>query len=352
MGPTVLDRLGLYEHRVVMHVHSRYSDGSGEPQRIVEEAQRAGVDVLWLTDHDTRRALEVPGAGYYGHLLLLVGVEITPPTNHYLALGQIRLIAPTESLQTVIDHVAAEGGLGFIAHPDDPGNRTARLPSYRWTDRGVDGFAGLEIWNHLSDWSRSVTSIPAGLMALRRPHRRLSANPKTLALWDALGQARRVVGIGGADAHAAVVGKWPLRLTIFPYRTSFKGIRTHVYTENPLPANWLEAETLLMDAMARGRVAVVNAGVGEELGFRLWAEHPHEPLVAIGGEACWNQGYRVKGLAPVPVRWEIWHDGQLTGRMEGTLCDWPVAAPGVWRVVLRRGRADEVWIYSNPIYMR
>ncbi len=349
----MLDPLGLFEYRVVLHVHSRYSDGSEPPEAIIAEAQRAGIDVLWLTDHDTRRAAQEPGAGYYDHLLFLVGAEITPPTNHYLALGPVPLVGADSPLQTVIDHVRASGGLGFIAHPDDPGNPAARLPSYRWSDRAVDGFTGLEIWNHVSDWGRQIQSVPQGIRAALRPFRGWpEAVPATLAAWDAMGQGRRVVGIGGADAHGHHVGMWPFRLTIFPYRASFRAIRTHVYTEEPLDRNWRTAEAMLLESLRLGRAAVVKPALGDEQGFRQWAEHSRHDPVAMGSEQPYEPGWRLRGLAPVPVDWEVVHDGAVVHREHGTLLNVPMGAPGVWRTVVRRGPGHEVWIYANPIYMR
>ena len=349
----MLDPLGLYEYRVALHVHSQYSDGSEPPDTIIVDAQRAGVDVLWLTDHDTRRAAESPGPGYYGHVLFLVGTEITPPTNHYLALGDIPLIGSDQPLQTVIDQVRSAGGLGFIAHPDDPGNPTARLPSYGWSDRDVDGFTGLEIWNHVSDWGRQIQSIPQGICAALRPFKGWpEAHSATLAAWDRLGQDRRVVGIGGVDAHAQRVGVWPFRLTIFPYRASFRAIRTHVYTDEPLDGNWRAAEAMLLEALRLGRASVIKPSLGEELGFRQWAEHPRLSPVPMGAEVDYAEGWRLRGLSPVPVDWDVVHNGSIVHREQGTLLDVPIAAPGVWRTVVRRGPGREVWIYANPIYMR
>lgn len=349
----MLDPLGLYEYRVAMHVHSRYSDGTEPPEKIITEAKRAGIDVLWMTDHDTRQAAVHPGAGYFGHLLFLVGAEITPPTNHYLALGDIALISPEVPFSRIVEHVAAQGGLGFVAHPDDPGNLTARLPSYRWSDRSVDNITGLEIWNHISDWSRQIHHIPGGIWAALHPFRGLdAAAPETLALWDERGRRRRVVGIGGVDAHAAHVGSWPLSIKIFPYRVSFSGIRTHIYTEKPLSDDWREAQRALLSALALGRAAVVNAAQGRELGVRLWAEHPTQDPEPMGAEIPHGVGWKMRGLAPVPVEWEVIRDGRRQTVLHGTLLEWPMNGPGVWRVQLRRGEGRSVWIYSNPIYMR
>ncbi|MCY0880279.1 MAG: CehA/McbA family metallohydrolase [Firmicutes bacterium] len=345
----MIDPLQWYEYRVVLHVHSRYSDGSGSVPEILAAAQAAGVDVLWLTDHDTRAALADPGPGYYGHVLCLVGTEITPPTNHYLVFGDVPPIEPSQPFSEIIRHVASFGGAGFVAHPEDRGNRMARLPSYRWTDRAVDGFTGLEVRNHLSDWSREITGLARGLWAALHPYLGLEeARGDVLALWDTWGKTRRVVGIGGTDAHQARVGAF----RIFPYRVSFRGIRTHLYTPRPLPRDWRAAEALLVDALKTGRASVVNAQAGSELGFRLWAERHGDRIEPMGSEIAYSPGWKLCGLAPVPVFWQLYHQGILQAEEPGTLFQWPLTAPGVWRVVLRRGRHRTAWIYSNPIYLR
>lgn len=344
----MFSRVTLHEYRAVLHVHSIYSDGTGTVAEIIQEAADAGLDVLWLTDHDTHGAAVDPGPGYYGPLLFLVGAEVTPARNHTLVFGPAELPSREEPLQTIIDQVLAQGALAFIAHPDDPGNPTARVPSYRWDDRHVTSMTGLEVWNHLSDWSRRITSIPRGLWALAHPLRRLSANPTTLAIWDALGQTGRVVGIAGVDAHQAKVG--PLR--IFPYRTSFRGIRTHIFTESPLSRDWQQDERTLVDALARGRAALVNAQLGTEVGFRWWAEKTGHPPVLMGDEVPYGSGWRLLGLAPVAASWEIWCNGQFLQESQGTLVEVPVTSAGVWRVLLRRGNPPEPWLYSNPIYFR
>lgn len=347
----MLDPLGLYEYRVALHVHSRYSDGSGSPEEIIAEANRAGLDVLWLTDHDGREAARHPGSGYYGHLLFLVGAEITPPTNHYLAFGPVEPPPATLPFQEIINRVRDQGGLGFIAHPEDAGNATAHLPSYRWTDRAVEGFTGLEIWNHISDWSRQIHHIPGGIWAALHPFSGMvEAWPASLALWDALGQHRPVVGIGGTDAHAARVGFGPLSLTLFAYRKSFQTIRTHLYTTAPLSTDWRWAEAQLLEALQAGRAAVVNAARGGETGFRLWARSSDGNQAAMGSVILAQKSWRLQGLSPVLASWRVIRDGRIVQQMTGTVLDAAVTEPGVWRVEL--WRPGGAWLYSNPLYVR
>ncbi len=347
----MLDPLGLYEYRVALHVHSSYSDGTGSPEFIIEEAKRAGLDVLWLTDHDHRRAAAEPGCGYFDHLLFLVGAEITPSTNHYLALGEVDPPPATLGLQAVIEWVNARGGVGFIAHPEDRGNQTARLPSYRWTDRQVQGFTGFEIWNHVSDWSRQIHNLAQGVWAALHPFSGLDEAPAdTLALWDDWGCRHAVVGVGGTDAHAIHVGRWPLRVSIFPYRKSLAAIRTHLYTTEPLSEDWRQAQSQLLSALQSGRAAIVNALLGQETGFRFWAAHPEGMPVAMGGTITGFSGWVLRGLAPVPATWRVVHDGRVRATVEGTVLNYPLPAGGVWRVELFRG--GQAWLYSNPLYVR
>lgn len=349
----MLDPLRLYEYRCAVHVHSSYSDGTEMPERIIADAKRAGLDVLWLTDHDTRQAVVTPGCGYYGHLLFLVGAEITPPTNHYLAFGSIALPSADRPLQQVIDQVREQKGVGFIAHPNDLGNATARLPSYRWTDRHVDGFTGFEVWNHLSDWSRQIHNMSQGIWAALKPFSGLKTIPQdTLNLWDQWGQMRPVVGIGGTDVHAAHVGVWPFSLTVFPYRVAFGAIRTHVYLREPLSTDWRVAEGQLVEALGLGRVAVVNAHWGTEVGFRYWIENENGQAYSMGTELEYSERSVLRGLSPVPVVWNLYRDGMHAVSYQGTLMHHVPNGPGVWRVELSRSRRGERWIYSNPIYIR
>ncbi len=43
------------DYKGAIHIHSRYSDGSGSLQEIVKSANLAGLDYLIITDHHTLR---------------------------------------------------------------------------------------------------------------------------------------------------------------------------------------------------------------------------------------------------------------------------------------------------------
>ncbi len=346
-----------FEYSVVLHVHSRYSDGSGSVLDILEDAQASHIDVLLLTDHDTRKGAEDPGEGYYGRTLLLVGGEITPPQNHLLAFFTRELPSAQESWAEIVNQVSRHGGLSFVAHPNDLGNRILRLPSYRWTEREIRGFTGLEIWNHLSHWSNGVKGVISAFRSLLNPWKGLEhPRAEDLALWDQLAQEaltqdnKGVVGIGGTDAHAVVIGRGWFAFKVFPYRVSFGTIRTQVYLTEPLNRDVTHDRGLIKDALGQGRCAVMAYHYGSERGFRLWAESGKHSW-PMGSQVPLEPNLRLKAISPVPVSWGVFHNGTQVSTATGYLLDTLVEYPGVYRVELYRGKRQRGWLYPNPVYV-
>ncbi len=63
--------------RIDLHVHSNASDGTDAPGAVVRRAQAAGLDVLALTDHDTRAGLAEARAALPDGLTLIPGLELS-----------------------------------------------------------------------------------------------------------------------------------------------------------------------------------------------------------------------------------------------------------------------------------
>ncbi len=79
----------MIEYVGSIHMHSTFSDGSGEVPDIANFANEVGLDFIILTDHNTLRALEEGYEKWYDNTFCLVGCEINDKENknHYLALG-------------------------------------------------------------------------------------------------------------------------------------------------------------------------------------------------------------------------------------------------------------------------
>ena len=65
----------MFEYVGALHMHSTFSDGSGEVKDIAKYAGEIGLDYIILTDHNTLRALKEGFEGWYGDTLLLVGCK-------------------------------------------------------------------------------------------------------------------------------------------------------------------------------------------------------------------------------------------------------------------------------------
>src|SRR5919108_4419991 len=115
-----------YDLAAVMHVHSTYSDGTANVPEILEAAEDAEADAVFLTDHDTLQARRDGYEGWHQGVLLLVGLEILARGGHFLAFGVDRELAHEgRSAGEMCAAVEEAGGLGFPAHPFSEGSRFA-----------------------------------------------------------------------------------------------------------------------------------------------------------------------------------------------------------------------------------
>src|SRR5438093_5403475 len=203
-----------------MHLHSTYSDGTGTVPEIAAAGRRNALDVVLLTDHDSLEAKRRGEEGWHGSVLLLVGEEVSPERqNHYLAFGIDEEIdheglSPAQICAAVTD----AGGFGFAAHPFSAGTQLIRgrgrgMP---WRDLDCDGLAGIELWSFATDSGEQLRSWREAAAFVARPERFIEGPPElNVAEWERLCADRRVVGIGGLDAHqfgVRVAGRVPLRL--------------------------------------------------------------------------------------------------------------------------------------------
>src|SRR5689334_6833828 len=106
----------MFDYAGAIHFHSAYSyDARGSMEHIVQAALEAGLRYAVLTDHFKLEARADGWEKYHGPLLLIVGEEVSPRYNHYLALGLREPIVVSKDhhdAQSVIDAVKAQGGFG------------------------------------------------------------------------------------------------------------------------------------------------------------------------------------------------------------------------------------------------
>jgi len=354
------------------HVHTRCSDGTGTHQQIAQAAAEAGLDVVMFTDHNLRTENVI---GWYVHpvngrrVLLLMGEEVhdearEPSVNHYLSLGAEREVnVYAAQAQAVIDAVNRHGGVGFIAHPfERPVPIFKEVSAFPWVDWQVTGYAGIELWNYLSEFKAGLSSQAVAVLAVFLPDMFINGPfPETLALWDRLlATGQRVVAIGGVDAHAQTYRLGPFKKRVFPYRQQFMTINTHLLLEAPLADDWRVANQQVLQALRAGHAFISYQRAGCARGFRFTATGRHG-MASMGDEVRLNGSLTLRATVPLSAHLRLLKDGREVACVQGRQLTFETEEPGVFRIEAHRSyhlawaeRAirRRPWIFSNPIYVR
>jgi hypothetical protein len=344
--------MALHDLCCVVHVHSVHSDGTGTVPEIAEAAARNSVDVVLLTDHDTLAARRLGEEGWHGSVLVLVGQEVSPRgRDHFLAFGVDKEISRRLPSAGICAAAHAQGGFGFAAHPWSAGSQIIKRPgAMPWTDIDCEGLDGVEIWSFVTDTVESLRSFRHGLRFVARPGEVIDHPPPlNVAEWDRLGARRRVVGIGGLDAHQIgirVLGRVPLRL--MSYRRSFSHLHTHALCDE-LPNGDLEHDRdQVYSALRAGRCYIAVDSLAPSRGFTFEADGAPMGSELPAGPVT------LSARTPQPASLRLLRDGKPIASASAVELSHAVSEPGVYRIEVHlhaHGR-ERTWILSNPIYLR
>ncbi|MFC1867976.1 CehA/McbA family metallohydrolase [Thermodesulfobacteriota bacterium] len=350
----------MFNHEYVgnIHIHSIHSDGAKGYAEIAERAANAGLDFICINDHDHMKPyLNMDEEGFYGDLLLLIGLEIGKRDHHYLAFD-IKEGIRSDGLgpQEVIDEVNRQGGFGFFAHPFEKG-----MPfhegsvAYTWKDLSVTGFTGLCIWNFTSRWKERVKTVFHGIFFLIFKSQTLKGpSRKTMAFWDELCRQRRVGAIGGSDAHGSLFRWGPITITPLSYDFLLRTTNIHIFLNNKILKDLKNARRDIYEAMKEGRLFIANDILYPAKGFKFYFISDDGSDLVMGEEDHFQPGNLVVEL-PDKGEVRLFQDGVRVAARRGMEFVYRVKKKGVYRVeVYRRLHLFgwRPWIFSNPIYLR
>jgi hypothetical protein len=348
---------------VNLHMHTRYSDGSGLHRDIAQAGLAAGVDVVIVTDHN----ILVHGfEGYYKEknkkVLMLIGEEIhdqarDPQKNHLLVFGASRELATyAENPQRLIDQVRESGGLAFLAHPDDPAAPAFKETDISWEDWSVKNYHGIELWNALSELKTVIPTKLHGAFYAFFP--KLVASqpiPSTIAKWDELlSTGAKVVAIGGSDAHALQLSMAGIHRVIYPYEFHFRTVNTHVITPEPLNGEVNHDKKMIYEGIAAGHCFVGYDLPAPTRGFTFTAQGIEKTAI-MGDEISAKNGVTLQAKLPSDAEMRLLKDGVVIHTWKNKQSFAHITTePGVYRVEAYRRYLGKLrgWIYSNPIYVR
>ena len=352
-----------HELVVNLHMHTPYSDGHYTHDQIAAAALRSGLDAVIVTDHN----VWVGGPeDYYKdgdrRVLVLVGEEIhdqarEPQKSHLLVFGARRELATyAYEPQRLLDAVNKAGGLAFLAHPVDPAAPAVGEGDISWADWNVSGYTGIELWNGFSEFKGLLKSKLHGLYYAYNP-RRIARGPfpETLSKWDALlAEGKRVVAIGGSDAHALPARMGPLRRTLFPYEFHFRCINTHVLVPRPPTGEAAADGQMILEALRQGHCFIGYDLPAPTRGFRLIV-HGADKSAGMGDEISSKNGVTFQVRLPQRTECVLFKDGKPVRTWKHhDMGTYITTEPGVYRVeayIQYLGRRRH-WILSNPVYVR
>lgn len=360
----------MFEYSGSIHIHSKYSDGSGSVEEIARYASESDLDFIILTDHNTLKAKDKGYEKWHRNVMLIVGYEVNDNKNrnHYLVFGTDKVVGTYEKLPdgdlgnrlSAVDYVKevkAKGGIGFLAHPHEKRNKLPQLRSYPWTAWESEDFTGIEIWNHMSEWAEGVNESNK-FQRFLHPLKSITAPPEeTLRKWDELNRKRKVVGIGGIDAHAHKHNVMGFEFEIFGYKILFKSIRTHVLLDKEIKKgsdkNFESDRDHIIEALGKGKSFIVNNYYGSGKGFRFFAEY-ESVSYTFGDEIFFDKhaGKKIllRTMLPSRALIRLIHNGKCIIETEGLDCIWDTDKTGSYRI--EAWKDNKGWIFSNHIIVK
>lgn len=345
-----------HEYVGVIHLHTTVSDGSATHEQVARIAIREGLDFIIVTDHNR---LVKEKEGWHGPLLLLVGEEIhdvqrNPQASHYLALGiQQEVVQHAAEPQALIAAVNNQGGFGFLAHPYEIAPPFTHEPDLSWADWDVQGYAGIELWNYMSEFKARATSLPRTLLYAYFPGLAINGPfPHTLNQWDQLLTTRKVVVFGGADTHGKSFRLGPLRRAILSYEHCFRALRTHILVPEPFNGQLEHDRSLVNDALREGRSFAAYDMIGDAVGFRFLAKSPLGTAI-MGQEIPLGEDPELWVTSLLPADLRLIHGGQVVAQARGKTLRYRPTEKGYYRMEAYRPHflRQRSWVFTNPIYL-
>lgn len=335
----------MNKYKGVIHVHSIFSDGSGDIQTITKAAKRAGIKWLIITDHNNTDIEE----GIINGVCAIKGEEISPEKqNHYLALGIEKPITGNNP-DEFIYQVKEAGGFGFIAHPDEGIERKNSSDAIKWTadDSNADG---IEIWNWFSQWADNYNdkNIFTVIWSYFFAHNKIKKPyAVTLSRWDRLNNNTRKIipAIAGVDAHALKISKYIIPVTVFSYNKMFKTLANVIYTEEPLKGSFEKQKNIILNALRNGNNVILNRKVFDKIPV-IEIENKKEKVYA-GQSIELDENTYLNIKLPETAHIKVMLDGIEMLTIKAKECSLKIIKSGKYRVEITI--KDNGWIYTNPI---
>ena len=336
--------------RGAYHVHTTWSDGSGDRASVAAAAARAGLQFVIFTDHgDGTRQPSAPE--YIEGVLCLDGVEVSTNGGHYVAIDIPTAPYPLGGdAAAVVEDVARLGGFGIAAHPHHP---RAALAWGDWS-APVDAIEWLNLDSEWRD-ERALRLARVPFDYLLRPAHTITSlldrQVSSLEQLDTLARSRPVVGLAAVDAHGAGRREGEGSAGTFGvgpgYEASFRSISNRVLLHRPLEGEAISDSRLILEAIRKGSVYSVVDGIASGGLLRRTSNGEFEPASPLPEGARVNRveldgrsrieilAADAPGVPPVPWVLSNWSGAPSlppVSALPPSLIFQPLVLASAWRV--------------------
>lgn len=324
------------------HIHSKYSDGQKDVDKIVKIAALSALDFIILTDHGHPNFECLRSQGWKEGLLVLAGSELSSSRGHLVALAfDEPILSFSQNAELAAEQIQRLKGYSVIAHP---------YSKVKWSWGKSVPYQGLEIISGDSMLKKNFISCFPYLPALFiKPEYTLikMIYPPYLNLrkWDELNNHHSLYGYFSVDAHLL-------------YKPLFSLLHLHLLLEKPLPSDFETAKKKVYNTLRKGRFYNAIDAVAETRGFRFWAKK-EEKTIPMGKTLILDSPVTLLVRAPFSFAKEIHliHNGKTILRSHKRRMIFQAEHPGTYRVEVYLKEKTPLdkkvpWIISNPIFLR
>ncbi|PWU19055.1 MAG: hypothetical protein C5B49_06360 [Bdellovibrio sp.] len=362
---------GFHDYRGAINVETNLSRGSAHPLQVIEEAQRAGLDFLILTDVNQFSQAESFN-GYHDRVLVMSEAEYAFLDSRLLLVEkgpQRTLTQASEANLYLTDTLSQEWNQGreamvILAHPFVRGQPT-------WTGAYPPGLHGIEILNPKAigenSWLDSKLNVIWSLLTYpfnpKYAFLRLFREPiEETSLWDSISAARPFYGFAGADASARAVPLANYFVRFPSYQRSLEIVSNHILLGSELTGNFSKDRQKIYQAFRSGNFYAALDLLGDPRGFNaVLSDHDHAYLMGSRIDLKAGLVLTAKLGHQLNVDYELvlLKDGQRELMVHEPELNYEIKSPGVYRIVVRvcptlplpDGKKWMTWIYTNSFYV-
>ncbi len=105
--------------KIDFHAHTKFSwDGFSQPEEVVDEAIKKGIDCICITDHgEIEGATQAMKYGFDKNILVVPGIEIFSRFGDILGINIKKIVPSGLSVKDTVEEIHKQGGIAIIPHP-------------------------------------------------------------------------------------------------------------------------------------------------------------------------------------------------------------------------------------------